>query len=64
MGWTVGREDGFPQTAMTQTGQGWDGGSRKGCLNLGDVVTEGFTEEGRAELCSGDSDKRDWLKFP
>jgi len=28
------------------------------------VVNEGFTEEGRAELCSGDSDKRDWLKVP
>lgn len=67
MGWTIGREDGFPQTVMTQTGQGWDGGSRKGCLNLGGgvvVVTEGCMEEGRAELCYGDSDKSDWLKVP
>ena len=36
MGWTIGSEDGVPQTEMTQAGQGWDGGSQKGCLNLGD----------------------------
>lgn len=51
--YTVQGEDRFAQRAVTQSGQGCDGGAQKGCPSVGGVMKEGFMEERRAEQCSG-----------
>lgn len=35
LGWTVQGHHRLPETVMTQSGQGWDGGAQREGLNLG-----------------------------